>query len=402
MSEKMREIILNHLMNRPIASIVVNSLEKNFDIALKVMCVLDYYVEKENLYADIKAIPKLLEQIMRFRYFGSFKYYEYKLKKSLLMLRVLQCESCEFIGPYKTTLEHMVMTHDRHKSGLICQYCNKTQLRNHERCHTLENCFMTYKIRKQINSNYEWPPVICEFYELVRKIAVKLGVNIQRTEGYKGSDNRKDNAVIEIDSDDDDTNEIKSDEYVHRSTSFSTKKSINLRVLDGMFQEAMHYFNVPIENFCPLIDPSNQIIESIQTISTNLDHNTASQYYCDNPSAQYRFYSTTTVPATMHPGPSFDMQTQFAPVMAPSIAVYTPLTPPITMNDNLSPPNGQSSTNNINEPNEMTKFANFIASTLNNMNTESIKRKAKFQIHQLILQLSAEDMNLTFQANNKM
>lgn len=412
MEEKLRQTIFDHLMTRPISSIVINSPEKDFDIALKVMAVLDYYVEKNGLYREMKQIPKLMEQLMRFRFFGSFKFYEYALKKSLFGTKLLQCESCEFIGPYITTLHHMVLSHDRHQSSMICSYCNTSPLRDHEQYYTLENCYMNYKIRQQINSNYECPPVVTDFYELVRKIASKLGVRIKRGEVFNNKAHQKNPVVIEINDDDDSSNNY--DEYIHKSIICRSKKTIKLDILNDMFKDAMYYFNVPIEHLMSVVpavetnDPNIQTddtIQTVQTISTVPDHITATACYSDSSSSLQMAYNlpyqspamSSSMPSKMQQS----MPSRLMPGMAPSVCAYSPpYTPPMHINDNLSPPGQMNGTNVGSMPrgtSELAKFLQFIGSTLNNISNESIRRKAKMQIQQIVLQSSAEDMNLQYQ-----
>lgn len=415
MDEKLRQTIMDHLMSRPIETIVVNSMEKDFDIALKMMCVIDWCVDKKDLYTEIKATPKLLDQLLRFRYFGSFQFREYQLKKSLLTNKLLQCESCEFTAPYKTTLEHMVLSHDLHKSALICQYCQTTRLREHEHNHTLDNCYMNYQIRQQLNTNQPCPPVIVEFYTLIRNIAKKLGVNFKRYDSFNacGNNRAQNNEIIEIDDDDDDEecNRVNNGPYIHQWIGNRTKKTIKLDVLDELFQEAMYYFNVSIEGFIPINATnilSNEPIQSVQTISSIPGHITASAYYNDNSStgssSPYSFYSSPAMPAPIQQKTqseiSLGMSQRLVPGMSPSVSAYSPpYTPPIYMNENLSPQiqtNAMSvrSTNGMNTMHNLngTNFSTFISSMLNNMSSESAKRDAEFKIKKFALELLAEDM----------
>lgn len=417
MDEKLRQTIMDHLMSRPIASIVVNSMEKDFDIALKMMCVIDFFVEKRDLYAEIKATPKLLDQLLRFRFFGSFKFREYQLKKSSLGNKLLQCESCEFTAPYITTLEHMVMSHDLHKSALICQYCQTTRLREHDENHTLDNCYLNYQIRQQINTNHPCPPVIVEFYKLIRKIAAKLGVNVKRNDHFNACGNtRIPIEIIEIDDNDDDDDEeckrVNNEPFIH-NRSYNTKKTIKLDVLDELFQEAMYFFNVSIEGFVPINATnvlSSDTIQTVQTIPSIPGHITASAYYSDNSStgssSPYSFYPSPAMPAPMQqkiqPEISMGRSQRLVPGTVPSISTYSPpYTPPIYMNDNLSTPIHTSamsvrSTNGMNIMHNMngTNFSTFISSMLNNMSSESAKRDAEFKIKKFALELLAEDMKL--------
>lgn len=427
MDEKLRQTILDHLMNRPIDSIVVNSMEKDFDIALKMMCVIDYCVEKRGLYNEIKQTPKLLEQLMRFKSFGSFKFFEYKLKKSLLVKKLLQCDICEFIGPYITTLEHMILSHDIHKSASVCLYCNTMRLRDHEQNRTLDNCYMNYQIRKQIDCNERWPAVIPFFYKLIRNIAKKLDVHIQRGEGFNAcADKKNQNIVIEIDDEDDDDDD--DNEYNTMNpraivlAKSHSKKSMRFNVLDNMFQIAMQYFNISIQDIIPIDSIPINVIQTVNTISTNknvpndvfkqTDQTSsnisnriiATTYYDDN---SYNFYQTlpTLTPSKQHPELSLDTSSMSSQ-MTPTISAYSPPYTPLTnINDavstlnqtNAMTPNARKQKNET--PNDITNFTNFIASALKNMKNESIKCRAQYQIQDLILRLSIEDMKLHYQVN---
>lgn len=431
MDNESRQKLLNHLAMRPIGPIVEGSVEKQFDIALKVMTVIDYFAETHSIYPEVNQTPKLLYQLMQFRYFGSgFRFIEYKLKRVLVLKKLLKCEVCEFIGPYMRTLEHMVLSHDRHAAGAKCRFCMKTSLKDHELNNTFETCYMHYRIREQINSNYQCPTVIDEFYTLIKKVATKWGVVTQRSDVFKASESKKASCVVDLcngNDDDDEVQAINSPVYMRSSNVYMTKKSINVRVLDTMFREAVIYFKIPIDVPIPVETVMNTPNDPSQRVFTIPDHIGTTPYYGDNSSANssspYNYYSSP-----MNTGMSSDMSSKLFPRMVQSV-VYSPpytVTPP-HVNDNMTSPvqmhgmnsntgtnttngnmispmvganmsetNASNNNNDSNVTQEMITFANFIASTLTNMQHESVRRKAKFQIQQLILKLSAEDMNLQF------
>lgn len=91
----MRPNVLEHLMSRPIASIVENSKERCNEIALKLMCIVDYRLEKLKLYPEMEAISKLTEQLLKFHSFGSFNYFNYKMPYNMFGTKVLKCKNCE-------------------------------------------------------------------------------------------------------------------------------------------------------------------------------------------------------------------------------------------------------------------------------------------------------------------
>lgn len=104
--------VLEHLKNRPIAAVRNVLSERDSIDALKLICILDYELEKANLYAEMAAVPKLSEQLLKFYSLSSFKYFSYKLEKFLLGKRLLRCKVCQLVGPYVTVLEHMVISHN--------------------------------------------------------------------------------------------------------------------------------------------------------------------------------------------------------------------------------------------------------------------------------------------------
>lgn len=432
MKESTRKRVLNHLMTRPISPIVSNSMEKDCDIALKIMCVIDYHMEIKYLYGEIEAVPKLLEQIFRFRYFRLFRYYAYNLRKSLVGNKLLQCECCEFIGPYKITLEHMVLNHNRHVSCINCRWCYQTELRTHETCNTLENCYMNYKAKQQISSNYHCPEIIEKCYNLISRIAYKLGVRIIRNEIYIGKDHQKTIDYIEISDDDDEEYDVGNH---HKMTAESarfgpSKKTLNMDVLDKMFEEALSYFNISYkddeENPYTYNNSMDQNSEFILEMPKS-DHfipNTQSpphNYHSQQiqPTAQQIFekmtmprqISNTLIQTATQRGlqsvpysvsqqntqtilqPSSHSIEETQPSQMPNFA----MTPPIQINDNLTPPiqvNGMNTMNNDlrRDYNEMATFTNFIVSTLNNMQSRTLRLKAKYEIQKLLLEISHEDL----------
>lgn len=74
--------ISNHLKNQPIAGIFKNSNEKDNIVALKFMAVVDFHIQRNEwkLYDRINnSSPKLMSQLLQFRSYETFTYYEYLL-----------------------------------------------------------------------------------------------------------------------------------------------------------------------------------------------------------------------------------------------------------------------------------------------------------------------------------
>lgn len=355
--------IIEHLMTRPISSIVINSMEKDNDIALKLMCIIDYYLEKHDLYPRISNVPKLLEQLLRLKSYGSFRYFKYVLKKSLLRDKLLQCDCCEFIAPYIVTLEHMVLNHNRHKSSTICQWCDRTDLNAHENCNTLNNCYMQYRIKNHLNVN-EYPRVIDEFYNVLTKVAAKLDVLCNRTRFQ--SRNTYSIETIELFDDDDD--DISNEIHVTQPSVKASKKPLNINAVEKLFDEAMYFFNVPT------------FTNSVVPVHTKTTNN--------------RTVEPITAPIEYgNQSPMSSVSSYYPPHHMRSPLPSFALTPPLRTSDLIAPPITL---------NEIRNFTNFAGSTLNNMYNESIKRKTLFQMQQILLQASAEDMNFRFQMDGLM
>lgn len=140
MGEKMnKQKVIEHLMFRPI-SLVRIPTERESDVGLKVMCVVDYYLDHHSLYPKIRREPKLLEQLLRFNNFASFKYYKYCHEHKFgLKEMLLKCEHCELIGRSEDVLEHMVLSHGLHKSMEFCYWCGDSTMQSHIDSNTLED-----------------------------------------------------------------------------------------------------------------------------------------------------------------------------------------------------------------------------------------------------------------------
>lgn len=124
----MQQQLIDHLSSRPLEPILRHQLLRGKSaIALKVMCVIDYLLQTKHLYAEILRQPKLLEQLLCFNDFEQFHYYEYKMSDFPFNDWVLACQCCEFIAPYKYTLEHMVLNHNRHMSAELMSLVWKTR-----------------------------------------------------------------------------------------------------------------------------------------------------------------------------------------------------------------------------------------------------------------------------------
>lgn len=103
----------------------VSDDEKNDETALKFIFVVDE-IERKNLYNKILSreinLPKLSQQLLGFKSFTSFKYYEY-VRDPRSKGKDLRCEYCELFDPYALILTHMAIDHGVSGGYNFCSYC---------------------------------------------------------------------------------------------------------------------------------------------------------------------------------------------------------------------------------------------------------------------------------------
>lgn len=395
----MEQIIVKHLMTRPIAPIVMSSMEKEDEIALKVMIILDYYVQKCDLYGNISAVPNLFDQLFKFKSYASFQYYKYVLDDSLKK-KLLKCEFCDLLSTYEITITHMALNHDKHLNVRYCQWCKKTDLKTHKRFKDFKRCYSKYghnkfdlKKRWRIN---EYLGIIRRFYKIVSGVAKKLGVHIQRNENSTTTTDQK-VVTIELDDDDDDDDNDDDDDGDKLCSEISlwrSSKGINLDALAEMFQEAMKFFWTNIKNELYQIDNNNTI-----TID---DEDDSTQEY--NPTCLEKSSNQTNMSMSLTPPlqPNSIITESHYPDKEQPLNICNIsnkleiMTPPILANNIDAQP-----TQFVERvtATEMVKFKDFVASTINNIYDETIKRRTLKQIQQVLLQASAEDMSVHFQVD---
>lgn len=178
-----------HLSKRPIAPVFKNlkEHEKSDEIAQKFMCIVDYELNKNDLYARLNQTnsPKLLHELLGFHSYKSFTYYEY-VSGSFLEGKFLQCkfDQCEFIGPYLLTLTHMAINHNTDVGSTICEYCNDQDLREHFLEDTFDECYQNYLDNKHISDGVieenTVHQIILDFYNMLKECSKKLEVYTKR------------------------------------------------------------------------------------------------------------------------------------------------------------------------------------------------------------------------------
>lgn len=177
-----------HLSKRPIARILNQSNENNDSIALRLMCIIDYYMEERHLYSRIAKTqcPKLLVQLLKFHTFVSFKYYDYRASRKVGD-NVLRCKFCDLVGPYTYILTHMAINHNAHIGLKMCAYCNREELKTHFNNETFDKCYNHYLQRHVVTRDDEIFEIVASFYALIKEISEKLNVCTVRNHAYAGT-----------------------------------------------------------------------------------------------------------------------------------------------------------------------------------------------------------------------
>lgn len=185
-SKQMIEQLAVHLARRPIAPIFEKSNEKNNEVALKFMCLVDFYAAERKIYNAINQHPKLLSQLMQFHSYGSFIYYNYQLNR-VVSECLLQCKFCELTGPIGCIMAHMAINHNAHVGVKMCVYCNRKELNAHIHDGTLKKCYDSYiDLYGIVASNIKTSKILVEFFKLMKNLADTLGVLIIRSDTFGG------------------------------------------------------------------------------------------------------------------------------------------------------------------------------------------------------------------------
>lgn len=196
------DFITAHLKNRPIAAILEQCDEKDDFKALQLLCIIDYYVEKANLYPRIigSSCPKLISQLFQFRHFGGFRFYDFRANHRVKKF-VLQCKLCELTGPYECILAHMKINHNHDTPLTICTFCNKMTFEKHfekenetnigtsdvntvNENPTMEQCYSEYARRHAIVKDTNCDEIVAAFYDILRDISKKIECFTVRNQRY--------------------------------------------------------------------------------------------------------------------------------------------------------------------------------------------------------------------------
>lgn len=182
--------LMEHLLTRPIAPMLehLGETEKNDEIALKFMCVVDYDVTRQNLYERISdtKFPKLFNELLGFHSYKSFQYYDY-VGNNHFSGKFLQCKfaQCQFFGPYALVLTHMAINHNMHYGFKLCAYCCRVELKMHLVIDgSFQRCYEQYLQRTEISDIVFEVSAVCaiiaDFYDVMKECAKKLGVYTKR------------------------------------------------------------------------------------------------------------------------------------------------------------------------------------------------------------------------------
>lgn len=175
-------------MQRPFARIfdnIQNNEEKDDLVALQVMCILDFQAETMELYKRIEETgqPKLLLDLMRFRSYKSFIYYEYQ-GHGQLDGKYLKCRYCELYGSYVLILTHMTINHDEHIGSVKCAYCNQIDLKKHFNDGTMQTCYERYLRKPDVMDTIQddsTSKIVADFYAFLKILSINLGIFTRRT-----------------------------------------------------------------------------------------------------------------------------------------------------------------------------------------------------------------------------
>lgn len=189
MAESANEIaaLTERLRLLPIYPIFESCEEKNNLTALQFMCILNFHITQRNLFVRINACnqPKLLGQLLQFRQFAKFKYYDYQVT-SQYGNYVLQCKYCELVGPCGCILTHMTINHNVHTGVVICFFCDREQLKTHINDSSLEQCYCHYMQRNNIEIDEVVYGIVVEFYDMLKRLCRYLNISTTRRKDYAG------------------------------------------------------------------------------------------------------------------------------------------------------------------------------------------------------------------------
>lgn len=235
------EALKTYLLTRPIAIVLekLDESEKNDEVALKFMCLVDCEMEKHGLYARISDtnFPKLRMELLSFHTYKSFVYYDYQNIQKFNGMH-LQCSRCQFFGPLAVTLTHMSINHNISLSHTICAYCGRDEWKKHfSEYGSLERCYQEYLRKIDVSTVVLGATVVHQivedFYCILKKLSESLKVVTRRQINYYTGKGRDEPEIVTVQH----GKHVRSSCIVYKKR--PVKKSIPIQKLNGMFEVAM-------------------------------------------------------------------------------------------------------------------------------------------------------------------
>lgn len=222
--------MVEHLQRRKFAPVMreLSIEQQNCERALKLMCIVDHKIEKENLYQELEKYKLPIVKLMKFDY-CLFKYYDYQqLQRTKSCL--LKCRYCGLVAEYSFILTHMAINHCAHFGLKVCAYCNDVDLSAHTVA-SFEKCRDNYYTQNGIERNFE-SYLVKIFYEALEDVADKIGAVVKRNKGYVGVAQAAIQTQIKL--------------HGHQFPQLSVEVASNCKKInDSKFQE--HYRSVAME-----------------------------------------------------------------------------------------------------------------------------------------------------------
>lgn len=174
----------DHLRQRSFCKVLdeLPNIQQECDRALKLMCIVDYQIQKAKLYEKMEnGLVKM--KLMKFDY-CLFKFYDYQ-KLPITRNCLLKCKECNLVAEYTDILTHMAISHNVHLGLKICAYCDVKQLSEHSRERNFEKCRDDHYEKYNIEINLTIY-IVQKFYGELKEVAENIGVVVKRNKGFGG------------------------------------------------------------------------------------------------------------------------------------------------------------------------------------------------------------------------
>lgn len=175
--------LYQYLKVRPIGAILENFPQQRCERALKLLCIVDQYIDDRNLYVELEKRPKMMSELMQFDY-CIFKYFDYQIIKRTEDC-LLKCRYCGIVATYALILTHTAIRHNVHLGLNMCEYCKMVELSAHNQ-HQFNACYGNYIKMNKIEKNVVENAIVAEFHVALKKVAREIGVVVHRNRWYGG------------------------------------------------------------------------------------------------------------------------------------------------------------------------------------------------------------------------